>query len=190
MTRRLIAAVGVALLSAMLAATSAQARPHQVKHHHHHAARSHAPAMSAMTDAMTPTERADYYSRGGQYVSSTKGQGGVRGYSISTTGEGRPAQCRVYARGRLIPWCGCWARLRAGISDPAFNLVRKWLTLRHVAGRGARPVIGAYAVMPGHVGVVTGIDANGNPIILSGNHNHSVGEGVYPRRRITAYVQP
>jgi hypothetical protein len=42
----------------------------------------------------------------------------------------------------------------------------------------------------GHVGVVSGIDPNGNPIIISGNHGHRVGEGVYPRGRIYAYVMP
>ena len=47
------------------------------------------------------------------------------------------------------------------------------------------PQVGAIAVMGrhggGHVGVVSGIDANGNPIIVSGNHNHTVAESVYPR---------
>ena len=51
------------------------------------------------------------------------------------------------------------------------------------------PQIGAIAVMGrrggGHVGVVSGVDANGNPIIVSGNHNHTVAEAVYPAGRIT-----
>jgi hypothetical protein len=38
--------------------------------------------------------------------------------------------------------------------------------------------------------VVSGIDANGNPIIISGNHNHTTAESVYPRGRIAAYVLP
>jgi len=60
----------------------------------------------------------------------------------------------------------------------------------HVSG----PQVGAIAVMGrrggGHVGVVSGIDANGNPIIVSGNHNRTVAESVYPARRIHAYVLP
>lgn len=57
------------------------------------------------------------------------------------------------------------------------------------------PRVGAIAVMTrgnngGHVGVVSGIDRNGNPIIVSGNHNRRVGVGVYPRERIYAYVVP
>lgn len=58
-----------------------------------------------------------------------------------------------------------------------------------------RPEIGAIAVLTrgrrgGHVGVVSGIDAHGNPIIISGNHNRRVGIGIYPRSRVIAYVLP
>jgi len=61
--------------------------------------------------------------------------------------------------------------------------------------RISEPRIGAIAVLSrgkngGHVGVVSGIDANGNPIIISGNHNKTVGEAVYPRSRVIAYVMP
>ena len=65
------------------------------------------------------------------------------------------------------------------------------------AGYGQRvsgPQVGAIAVMSrrggGHVGVVSGIDANGNPIVISGNHGHRVAESVYQRGRIYAYVMP
>jgi uncharacterized protein (TIGR02594 family) len=61
--------------------------------------------------------------------------------------------------------------------------------------RVAGPRVGAIAVMSrgkrgGHVGIVSGIDASGNPIIISGNHNRRVAESVYPRGRIYAYVMP
>jgi uncharacterized protein (TIGR02594 family) len=61
--------------------------------------------------------------------------------------------------------------------------------------RISQPRIGAIAVLTrgkrgGHVGVVSGIDPHGNPIIISGNHNDRVGEGVYPRARVIAYVMP
>ena len=57
------------------------------------------------------------------------------------------------------------------------------------------PQVGAIAVLTrgrngGHVGIVSGIDASGNPIIISGNHGHQVGEGVYSRSRVIAYVLP
>jgi uncharacterized protein (TIGR02594 family) len=54
--------------------------------------------------------------------------------------------------------------------------------------------VGAIAVMGrrggGHVGVVSGITANGDPIIISGNHSHRVAEAVYRRHRIYAFVSP
>jgi len=57
------------------------------------------------------------------------------------------------------------------------------------------PKIGAIAVMNrgrngGHVGVVSGFDSHGNPIIISGNHTRRVAEAVYSRSRIYAYVTP
>jgi uncharacterized protein (TIGR02594 family) len=61
--------------------------------------------------------------------------------------------------------------------------------------RVSEPRIGAIAVLSrgrrgGHVGVVSGVDAHGNPVIISGNHNRRVGEAVYPRSRVIAYVMP
>ena len=64
----------------------------------------------------------------------------------------------------------------------------------HYGQRVSGPQVGAIAVMGrrggGHVGVVSGVDPNGNPIIVSGNHNHTVAESVYPAGRISAYVLP
>ena len=43
----------------------------------------------------------------------------------------------------------------------------------------------------GHVGIVSGIDRYGNPILISGNNGrYGVAETVYPRARILAYVLP
>jgi uncharacterized protein (TIGR02594 family) len=60
--------------------------------------------------------------------------------------------------------------------------------------RVAGPEIGAIAVMSrhggGHVGVVSGIDANGNPILISGNNRNRVREAPTSRGRIYAYVMP
>jgi uncharacterized protein (TIGR02594 family) len=61
--------------------------------------------------------------------------------------------------------------------------------------RISHPEVGAIAVLTrgkrgGHVGVVSGIDPHGNPIIISGNHNKRVGVAVYSRSRVIAYVMP
>jgi uncharacterized protein (TIGR02594 family) len=60
--------------------------------------------------------------------------------------------------------------------------------------RVSGPQVGAIAVMSrhggGHVGVVSGIDAQGNPILVSGNNGNRVREAAVSRRRIYAYVMP
>ena len=57
-----------------------------------------------------------------------------------------------------------------------------------------KPKIGAIAVMNrkggGHVGVVSGFDKEGDPIIISGNHSRRVAEAVYARSRVVTYVSP
>lgn len=42
----------------------------------------------------------------------------------------------------------------------------------------------------GHVGVVVGRDAQGNPIVISGNHGKTVGEGTYPKHKVLGYRYP
>jgi hypothetical protein len=42
----------------------------------------------------------------------------------------------------------------------------------------------------GHVGIITGIDAQGNPIMISGNNGNRVREAPISRGRIYAYVMP
>jgi uncharacterized protein (TIGR02594 family) len=98
-------------------------------------------------------------------------------------------------------WCGRFMNFvleRTGRRGTGSNLA---LSFAHYGSRVGGPQVGAIAVMGrrgraaggsagGHVGVVSGIDANGNPIIISGNHGHIVAEAVYPRSRIFAYVMP
>lgn len=38
-----------------------------------------------------------------------------------------------------------------------------------------------------HVGIVTGYDERGNPIMISGNHNNRVGVGVYAKWKVIGY---
>jgi uncharacterized protein (TIGR02594 family) len=57
------------------------------------------------------------------------------------------------------------------------------------------PQVGAIAVLSrgaygGHVGIVTGFDRSGNPIIISGNVEKRVEEIPFPRSRVIAYVAP
>ena len=95
--------------------------------------------------------------------------------------------------GRRNLWCGAFMDMvlkRTGHKGGG-NLARAYA---RYGARVSGPQIGAIAVLRrrggGHVGVVSGIDPNGNPIIISGNHNNTVAESVYPRGRIIAYVMP
>ena len=95
-------------------------------------------------------------------------------------------------RGRL--WCARFMNMvleRTGLHGTGSDLARSF------AGYGQRvsgPQIGAIAVMGrrggGHVGVVSGIDAGGNPIVVSGNNGNRVRETPVSRGRIFAYVMP
>ena len=95
-------------------------------------------------------------------------------------------------RGRL--WCARFMNMvlqRSGLHGTGSDMARSFASYgQRVSG----PQVGAIAVMGrrggGHVGVVSGIDASGNPIVVSGNHGHRVAESVYPRGRIYAYVMP
>ncbi|MDP1866741.1 MAG: TIGR02594 family protein [Bradyrhizobium sp.] len=96
-------------------------------------------------------------------------------------------------RGRL--WCARFMNMvleRAGHRGTGSDMARSF------AGYGQRvsgPQVGAIAVMGrgrggGHVGVVSGIDASGNPIVVSGNNGNRVRETPVSRGRIYAYVMP
>jgi uncharacterized protein (TIGR02594 family) len=95
--------------------------------------------------------------------------------------------------GRGSLWCGAFMDLvlkRTGHRGGG-NLARGYA---NYGTRVSGPQVGAIAVLTrrggGHVGVVSGVDPNGNPIIVSGNHNRTVAESVYPAGRVTAYVLP
>jgi uncharacterized protein (TIGR02594 family) len=64
----------------------------------------------------------------------------------------------------------------------------------HYGHRISGPQVGAIAVMGrrggGHVGIITGVDAHGNPIMISGNNGNLVREAPISRGRIYAYVMP
>jgi uncharacterized protein (TIGR02594 family) len=91
-------------------------------------------------------------------------------------------------------WCGAFMDMvlkRTGHKGGG-NLARGYAKY---GTRISGPRVGAIAVMTrgkrgGHVGVVSGVDEKGNVIVVSGNHNNTVAESVYPRSRIIAYVMP
>jgi uncharacterized protein (TIGR02594 family) len=92
-------------------------------------------------------------------------------------------------------WCGAFMNLvleRTGHPRGKSDLAKSFLSY---GSRAAGPQVGTLAVMSrgrsgGHVGLVSGVDPSGNPIVISGNYNNRVAEVVYPRSRIIAYVVP
>src|ERR1700688_2561119 len=69
--------------------------------------------------------------------------------------------------GRGSLWCGAFLDMVLKRTGHAGGGNLAWGYSRY-GTRVAGPQVGAIAVMRGHVGVVSGIDANGNPIIVSG----------------------
>jgi uncharacterized protein (TIGR02594 family) len=97
--------------------------------------------------------------------------------------------------GRSSLWCARFMNMvlqRSGYRGTGSDLARSFASYgQRVSG----PQVGAIAVMGrrgggGHVGVVSGIDAMGNPIVVSGNNGHRVRETPVSRGRIYAYVMP
>jgi uncharacterized protein (TIGR02594 family) len=92
-------------------------------------------------------------------------------------------------------WCATFMNMvlaRTGYTGTGSDAARSFASY---GKRINEPRVGAIAVLTrgknnGHVGIVTGVDANGNPIIISGNHGKRVGEATYPRNRVIAYVMP
>ena len=94
--------------------------------------------------------------------------------------------------GRL--WCARFMNMvlqHTGYRGTGSDLARSFASYgQRVSG----PEVGAIAVMGrrggGHVGIVSGIDASGNPIVVSGNNGNRVREAPISRGRIYAYVMP
>jgi uncharacterized protein (TIGR02594 family) len=199
----LLCSVAVAAL-----ASSAIARPV----HRHHAASVAGPAMATGADwdkrttflaAQATGSKTVRHSRHAGHNGRSLAQARAAAQSHANSAYGGfttntlVAEARRYIgtnpTGRRSLWCGAFMDMvlkRTGHRGGG-NLA---LGYSHYGHRVSGPQVGAIAVMGrhggGHVGVVSGIDANGNPIIVSGNHNHTVAESVYPRSRISAYVVP
>lgn len=204
--------------AAMLVATSAAyAKPvHKKAHRHSHHRQAVVPAAPTFGDTtFSGAERDPRYSTGALQTRQRSSQLA----SAPTTRRGRRAQAAAIApqqaafggfgsnslvaearkylgtnpTGRSSLWCGAFMDMvltRTGHKGGG-NLAKAYASYgRRVSG----PQVGAIAVMGrkggGHVGVVSGVDPNGNPIIISGNHNRTTAESVYPASRIQAYVLP
>jgi len=121
------------------------------------------------------------------------------GMASGFTSSNVVAEARKYVggnpTGRGSLWCARFANMvlqhsgyRGTGSDMASSFAK-------YGQRVSGPQVGAIAVMSrgrrgGHVGIITGIDASGNPIMISGNNGNRVREAPVSRGRIYAYVMP
>jgi uncharacterized protein (TIGR02594 family) len=197
-SRRLlhVAALAVCSLAMVALASPASARSHHHgagrharAHHFHHHIRHHRHRYHGRHFARA--------SRSGVEQARAQAEAGVSpaaGFGSSNV----VAEARRYiggnptGRGRL--WCARFMNMvlqHSGLHGTGSDMASSFA---HYGQRVSGPQVGAIAVMGrrggGHVGVVSGIDASGNPIVVSGNHGHRVAESVYPRSRIYAYVMP
>jgi uncharacterized protein (TIGR02594 family) len=95
---------------------------------------------------------------------------------------------------RASLWCARFMNMvleRTGHHGTGSDLAASFA---HYGTRVSGPQVGAIAVMGrrggGHVGIITGVDAQGNPIMISGNNGNRVREAPVSRGRIYAYVMP
>jgi uncharacterized protein (TIGR02594 family) len=156
-------------------------------HFHHRGRASHAYGGRSQAQASASEQSAFALS------GSTGGSGSYGGSSSGIIAEAR-RWIGGNPTGRRSLWCGRFMNFvlqRTGHRGTGSDLARSFA---HYGSRLSGPQVGAIAVMArhggGHVGVVSGIDAKGNPIIISGNHGHRVAEATYSRGRIYAYVMP
>jgi uncharacterized protein (TIGR02594 family) len=207
--RRSLHVVALALSSAVIAAsaTPASARSHHGGGHHAHHASHHVHRLAHAHHGRRHA-RASRVERG---VAAMRTRGFERsqaslatgsessGTATSGGGSNVVAEARRYLggnpTGRASLWCARFMNFvleRTGHHGTGSDMARSF------AGYGQRvsgPQVGAIAVMGrrgggGHVGVVSGIDAQGNPIVISGNYGHRVREVPMSRGRIYAYVMP
>jgi uncharacterized protein (TIGR02594 family) len=127
-------------------------------------------------------------------------QGAASSGTATSGGSGSDlvSEARRYLGGnptsRASLWCARFMNMvleRTGHHGTGSDMASSFA---HYGQRVSGPQVGAIAVMArrggGHVGVITGIDAQGNPIMISGNNRNRVREAPVSRRRIYAYVKP
>jgi len=186
------AALALCSVAIVALATPASARPHHgaSRHHHAHHSKHHAKKHYG--------QRYRHHARRGRYAaaaeaSASQGFGGFGGSNVVAEarryiGSGNPT-------GRASLWCARFMNMvleRSGHKGTGSDMARSFASYgQRISG----PQVGAIAVMSrgrrgGHVGIVSGIDAKGNPIVISGNHGHRVAEATYSRGRVYAYVMP
>lgn len=168
------ALIGAAILAVSFSA--AEARPRHHHHLHHH-------ARVSKINVTGPQGQTFFGGFQSSFQSGVSAGVGVVDRARQFIGEGAR---EVGVRSTL--WCSAFLRKITGAQD-VDDRALSWEKHQHIA-----PQVGAVVTMGrrggGHVGVVSGFTAKGDPIVISGNHGNRVREAVYSRSRIRAWVSP
>jgi uncharacterized protein (TIGR02594 family) len=196
--------VALAFCSAAVAASSpASARSHHgsqryahARYTGHHFARRSFSRHRLADSARYQRGVAELRARGLESTQASVMSGG-NGFAASG-GSGLVDEARHYlgtnptSRGSL--WCARFMNMvleKTGHQGTGSDLAASFA---RYGARVSGPQVGAIAVMGrrggGHVGIITGMDAQGNPIMISGNNGNRVREAPVSRGRIYAYVMP
>src|SRR5947209_3718324 len=134
--------------------------------------------------------------RGGRVMNESSGMAMSAGFG---GGSGLVSEARRYVggnpTGRGSLWCARFMNMvleKTGHRGTGSDMANSFA---HYGTRVSGPQAGAIADMSrggrgGHVGIITGVDAQGNPIMISGNNGNRVREAPVSRGRIYAYVMP
>ncbi|QOZ55348.1 TIGR02594 family protein [Bradyrhizobium sp. CCBAU 53338] len=201
--------VALALFFAAVAAfvSPASARPHHrhsaerhayvhhARHRHHHY-RHHARS-SRFERSAAALRASGFANTQASYDPNANAGAGMSGGFGG--GSGLVSEARRYLggnpTGRGSLWCARFMNMvlqKTGHQGTGSDMASSFA---HYGTRVSGPQVGAIAVMSrgrrgGHVGIITGIDAQGNPIMISGNNGNRVREAPISRGRIYAYVMP
>lgn len=121
--------------------------------------------------------------------------GGAMGFASSNVVAEARRHLGGNPTGRGSLWCARFMNMvleHSGYRGTGSDMAKSFA---NYGQRVSGPQVGAIAVMGrgrggGHVGIITGIDASGNPIMISGNNGNRVREAPVSRGRILAYVMP
>lgn len=174
----------IGAIALVLAATGhAYSKPrHHVRHHHIHLRPAEAPVFPVFWSTIQPPpavlKRPVRVARAVRPVP-------VSDSSVVEAARSQVGNGPVYGRRNL--WCARFVNYvlqRTGHRGTGSDLAWSFASLPRAGMQ-----VGAIAVMRHHVGIVSGVSARGNPILISGNNAGRVRETEYPRSRVAAFVE-
>ena len=205
-TAFILSSVAIIAFAAPVEAKPLHGKPHARAHHghqaHHHAQRRHRHSVRRHHRSQRVRHHRARTSGAAQMQNFRNANASLMQPQASFGGSSLVAEARRHIgrnpTGRATLWCARFMNMvleRSGHRGTGSDMARSFASYGRYGTRVSGPQVGAIAVMSrgrrgGHVGVVSGVDAKGNPIVVSGNHGRRVAEAVYSKSRVYAYVVP